>query len=458
MVSKKILGIMCAVAMTSSAYVGEKKSYIPLVPRRKVTPQSLTELQSIIARASVNNQKLSLAGAGTSLGGQTVDAQALMIDLSKLNKMVHLDKNQKRVTVQAGMTWKQLLSFLNPLGLSVQAMQPYCDFSIGGSLAVNAYGQSLQNCMVCDSVESIKILMPNGSLVQVVPGDELFSLVIGGYGLFGIVYEVTLRVTDNIILQKNAQIISCTEYPNHFEKEVKHDPAVELHFGKFTIVPAKFLSELLVVTYKNTNQKADLEPLEVQESSYVQKILSLVEHDWVRRFRLFVDSNFFDKNQQIAKNRVLARTLEDEKNKEKGIVIVQEYLLPCELFTAFVTFLKNRAQEYSINLLEVTVAYAKATKNCFLSSAPVESFVFRLLLRVEENEQSYNEVAYWTQIIIDKVTKLGGTYHLAYHLFAPRQLLKNAYPSFDGFVTCKKKYDPKELLINQFYRKYVIRR
>lgn len=115
-------------------------------------------------------------------------------------------------------------------------------------------------------------------------------------------------------------------------------------------------------------------------------------------------------------------------------------------------------KEYEVNLLNVTVRYVSPPENSFLTYASCESFAFVLYIHVQDTERAYEDIAYWTQLLIAQVAKWGGSYYLPYHLFAPRQLLKNTYPQWDAFVASKKKYDPQEVFINQLYRKYALRR
>ena len=406
--------------------------------------------------------KLSIAGTRKSQGGQTVDTRATMIDMRGFNKVIFFDKKNKQITVQAGMTWKELLPVINAEGFSVQTMQSYCDFSIGGSLGVNCHGQDIRHSSLGDSVASCKTMLADGSIVEASAetNSELFNAVIGGYGLFGIVLEVTLRLTDNMLLQKKVEVIAAKDYPHYFETMVKPNKNVALHSARLTVALNELLSQALVITYTNTTQKAPLDTLVVPPASKIDRAAfgKVREHSWVRRFRLLVEKTFFEREEEVARNKVLSSTIESLTNtKENTHDILQEYFVPCARFLNFIELLKNHVKEYNIDLLNVTVRYVQPTQQGFLTYAPCESFAFVLYIHVADTERSYQDVAYWTQLLIAQVTRLGGTYYLPYHLFAPRQLLKNAYPQWDAFIALKKKYDPQETFINQLYRKYAIR-
>ena len=59
-----------------------------------------------------------------------------------------------------------------------------------------------------------------------------------------------------------------------------------------------------------------------------------------------------------------------------------------------------------------------------------------------------------TQKLVDSVTKHNGTYYLTYQLFPTKTQLQTAYPNIDKFFALKKKYDPEEVFMNDFYAKY----
>ena len=76
-------------------------------------------------------------GARHSMGKQSIGSGAFHIDLSNLDSM---KMEEGLLRVQCGAKWKDVLKFLAPLGLSVEVMQSNADFSIGGTISVNAHG------------------------------------------------------------------------------------------------------------------------------------------------------------------------------------------------------------------------------------------------------------------------------------------------------------------------------
>lgn len=74
-------------------------------------------------------------------------------------------------------------------------MQSQNIFTIGGSLSANAHGRDIRYGSLIDTVRSFTLLKADGEIITVKPSDDLFTAVIGGYGLFGVILDVELSLT-----------------------------------------------------------------------------------------------------------------------------------------------------------------------------------------------------------------------------------------------------------------------
>jgi FAD/FMN-containing dehydrogenase len=125
-------------------------------------------------------------------------AHALVrVDASQLDRVLRLDAGNGLVEVQAGASWCALASFLRPTAPEVVRAWELAASStarIGASVDTNAAGPDGRP--VISHIEAIAIVTPDGELRRVArdTGNDLFSLVVGGQGLFGATYSVTLRL------------------------------------------------------------------------------------------------------------------------------------------------------------------------------------------------------------------------------------------------------------------------
>src|SRR5207247_2233540 len=133
-----------------------------------------------------------------SMGGHTIRPGGIVIDMLPFRKM-ELDEENGMLHVQAGARWKDILPYLDQRGRSVAVMQSDNTFSVGGSLSVNCHGWQFGRPPISSTVENFRLMKADGSIVRCsrAENQELFSLVLGGYGLFGIILDVDLRVVPN---------------------------------------------------------------------------------------------------------------------------------------------------------------------------------------------------------------------------------------------------------------------
>lgn len=165
-----------------ASFLSTSASTSDLVKPSGATDEVESQLRAALARARENGVRVSIAGARHSMGGHTRTASGLQLDLSGLSAM-RLEPAGDVVSVQSGTRFWQLLRFLDQRGASVRVMQSNSDFSIGGSLSVNCHGWQPNSPPMASTVESLRVMLSDGSVVTASRDQEreLFSLVLGGY-------------------------------------------------------------------------------------------------------------------------------------------------------------------------------------------------------------------------------------------------------------------------------------
>ena len=92
-------------------------------------------------------------------------------------------------------------------------MQSSNIFTVGGTLSANAHGRDVDVMQVVEVVERFRLLLADGRVVEVSRSEnpELFSLVIGGYGMYGVILDVTLRVTRDEVYEQRSESMDYAE-------------------------------------------------------------------------------------------------------------------------------------------------------------------------------------------------------------------------------------------------------
>ena len=182
-----------------------------------VVPRSLEEIHRALERASEESLAISVAGGRHSMGAQQFGTGNLHLDLCEYRGVVDFDRERGIIEVESGIMWPELIRYLheNQQGAetvwAVRQKQTGIDnVSIGGSLASNIHGRGLKFPPFISDIESFRILDHAGNALRCSRTEhpELFSLAIGGYGLFGVVTHVSLRLVPRQVVKRMVEVIA----------------------------------------------------------------------------------------------------------------------------------------------------------------------------------------------------------------------------------------------------------
>ncbi|RYZ98225.1 MAG: FAD-binding oxidoreductase, partial [Proteobacteria bacterium] len=180
-----------------------------------VRPVTVKELRKAVWKAQREGRGISIQGGGHSMGGQQYGKGSLHVDTSGMNKLISLDEKRAVAVVEAGIQWPALIEALhaaqgdNPFPLTIRQKQTGADnMSIGGALSSNVHGRGLRFAPFVEDVESFWLMGANGREIHCsrLEHPELFRRAIGGYGLFGIITRVELRLVPRQKLERQVEL------------------------------------------------------------------------------------------------------------------------------------------------------------------------------------------------------------------------------------------------------------
>lgn len=429
------------------------------------TPTSYQELQSILAYADQNNLKIAVSGILHSQGGHAFYPNAIIINLEKLNKILDFNPHEKLITVQAGATWEQLQEFLHGHGFAVKIMQYANIFSLGGSLSVNCNGIDPHYGPLIESVESIKILQADGSIIIVSRSEnsELFCLAIGGYGLCGIILEVTLQVVTDDLYKPAITTVSIHDYTKKI-KMLLNNPNMGFHFAFLTLTPFKknLFGKIVCLDFNKIDlaQFSDKKQKKIRQLQQPQftKIKKMGVKLWskskiIKAFHWIPETKKY--NKVISRNNIMRPPVDHMCiNSLKSTHLLQEYFIPIDKFTQFIQSLEKITQQLNVNIMHIALRYIPKNTESYLNYTSTDRIGIVILLNQKFTEQDYKKTEQWTQKLIESAYILGGAYYLPIQLHATKDQALKTYPQLDNFFALKKSYDPAELFMNHFYKKY----
>jgi len=174
------------------------------MPDLVVLPGTREQLVAVVRLLAAHDVPFVPRGAGTGLsGGALADAGSVLLVLTRLNRVLHVDAADRFAVVEPGVVNAKLSAAVRPHGLHYApdpSSQSAC--TIGGNVAENAGGpHCLKYGVTANHVLALEVLLADGTLVEIgSPGGEawgpdLVGVFVGSEGNFGIATKITVRLT-----------------------------------------------------------------------------------------------------------------------------------------------------------------------------------------------------------------------------------------------------------------------
>ncbi|MEX0611635.1 MAG: FAD-binding oxidoreductase [Pirellulales bacterium] len=434
------------------------RELVPVPADPAATEKQLAEL---LAEARKKGWKISIAGARQSMGGHTIYPGGVVIDMLPLSRLA-LDETTNTLHVGAGAVWRDVLGYLDRRGRSVGVMQSNNSFSVGGSISVNCHGWQVGRPPISSTVRSLRLMLADGSFVRCSREEngELFSAVLGGYGLFGIILDVDLAVVPNRLYRLERQVVPSEQLPAKWDEAVAARAGAEMVYGRLNVMAERFLDDaILYVLYVDPNDDATIPPIGAPNSAEVKRQVfrGSAENEYGKRLRWQAELKWQPKigGQVVSRNQLFNEGVEIFQNRSAETTdILHEYFVPRHAFDAFVARVRQIVPHHAGNLLNVTVRSIETDEDTLLRYADQPMLALVMLFQQPRNQDADGKMAAMTRALIDAVLDVDGRYYLPYRLHATAEQFRRAYPQADEFFALKRKYDPQELFQNQFYLRY----
>ncbi|MFT6833675.1 MAG: FAD/FMN-containing dehydrogenase [Planctomycetota bacterium] len=422
------------------------------------TDEAVEALRGLLDRARAEDLPVSIAGARHSMGGHTIARDGLVADMSGHAELA-FDDESGRLTVGSGATWGEILRFLDPLGLSVGVMQSNDSFTVGGSISVNCHGWQHGQEPVASTVESLRLMLSDGRVLNCSRGEEpeLFSLALGGYGLFGIILDVTLSVVSNQRYRQTATILPAAEFGPRFLARAA-DPTVGLAIGRLSVDPDSFLDEAIMRVLVHDDQPAALPPLEPSSNRKLRRTIfrGSIGSDYGKRLRWSLEKRFgAQAGGTSTRNAELAEPVHVYANGDPDRTeLLFEAFVPHAALDGYRRTIQPLLKESPCDLLNLTIRDVRTDQTTFLRYADQDMFSLVMLFHLERTAEADEELQALTRQLIEAALDAGGRYYLPYRLHATTEQFDRAYPMAQEFFAAKRRYDPEERFQNRFYREY----
>lgn len=187
----------------STDYAHDELGGIEKMPEALVRVVSTEQVSEIMKLAYERNIPVTVRGSGTGLVGSAVAVEGgILLETTKMNKILALDKDNSTITVQPGVLLMELAAFAEENEFLYPPDPGEKSATIGGNISTNAGGmRAVKYGVTRDYVRSLTVVMPNGEILTLggavaknSSGYSLKDLVIGSEGTLCIICEAVLKL------------------------------------------------------------------------------------------------------------------------------------------------------------------------------------------------------------------------------------------------------------------------
>jgi len=438
-----------------------------------VRPESIGAVQSVVRAARRDGRALSVAGGRHAMGGQQFATNATLIDMNGLTGVVEFDRTRGEIEVEAGIQWPELYQYL--LASQVNDPRPWAfiqkqtgadNLSIGGALAANVHGRGLSLPPFVGDVAAFTIVGPDGVVRRCsrTENSNLFRAAIGGYGLFGAIVSIRLRLTPRHKVQRTVEVIDVDDLPAMFARRI----AAGYQYGDFQFAtqldPDALLRTGVFSCYRPVNEATPMPSSRARLTPENWRELILLAHvDRARAFEAYSSYYLTTSGQYYWSDEHQMSTYIPDYHEAlgprlgeyaHGTEMISEIYVPRDALVRFLADVRSDFLEHQTDLIYGTIRLIERDNETMLRWAkqPYACIIFNIHVMPDRGGIDKAKQAF--RRLIDRGLRYDGSYYLTYHRWAERRQVVAAYPGFADFLRLKRQLDPSEVFQSDWYRHY----
>ena len=437
---------------------------------RVESPRDLDELRSTVRACSAAGEPFSIAGARHAMGGQQFLSAGVLIDTRALDQPLAHDSARGLLRIGAGAAWPQVMRAANAVpadhgAWSIRQKQTGADdLTLGGSVSCNAHGRGLAMGPLVDDIEALTLLTPQGEAVECSRdrNADLFAHAVGGYGLFGIIADATLRLVKRTAVRRLVDIIDLEDAVN----AVYRRAAQGCTYGDFQyaidLADDSFLRRGVMACYQVVEGAApDDGGADLSRDDWLA-LLKLAHTDKRRAFARYASyyleshgrlywSDAMQLGTYIPTYAEFLAESHDEPGRPAESLMITELYVPPPRILEFMVAARAVLRATGVEDIYGTIRAIRGDATTILPWAREDYACVIFNLRTIHTPAGLEQTRRAARALIDAAIALSGSFYLTYHRWATREQLLTCYPRLPDFLRRKRELDPKDLLRSDWY-------
>lgn len=420
-----------------------------------VPVDSLESIGTALDLARSRRRPVSIAGGRHAMGGQQFCSGGVVLDTRPLSRVLSIDDERGLVEVEAGIQWPELVDALADTPWAIRQKQTGADdLCIGGAVSSNVHGRGLSYGPFISDLESLVVVGADG-IVRTCSRDEnadLFRLVCGGYGLFGVVYSATLRLDRRRKIERVVRLAQASELDDLFASRIEQGYL----YGdfQFEIDPDSptFLQHGICSCYRPVSDDTPLGTDHKLSAEDWSRLLHLAHSDKTRAYEVYASHYLSTSGQTYLSDRHQLATYVPGYHWAGSSEMITELYVPRPLLADFLATTARDLRALEADVVYGTVRLIERDEESVLAWARERWACVVMNLHVAHTPAGIEHAGVAFRRLIDLALERGGSFYLTYHRWATRQQLLTAYPQLPTFLDAKRAHDPGELFQSDWYR------
>lgn len=445
----------------------------PTLVRRVIRPHNRAELVWAVQRANAEGMPIIASGSRHAMGGQQFCAQCWVLDLRALRRVLAFDAERGLIEVEAGIEWPELIDYLLAAqhyrsdAWSIVQKQTGADrLTIGGAVSANIHGRGLALRPFEQDIAALTLVDASCVVRRCCRAEntELFRLAICGYGLFGVVYSVQLRLARRYPVRRVVRLVRSEELMPAFAARI----AEGFTYGdwQFAIDPSSpdFLRLGVFSCYEPLPRRTAIpQGQRLLSGDDWRDLLHLAHVAPSRAFEryaahyLATDGQVYWSDLHQLSPYVADYHAEVDRRTGacvRGSEMITELYVPRPQLEAFLAAVRADFRANGAQPIYGTVRLIERDPTSFLPWArePWACIIFNL--HVDHKPAAIARAGEAFRGLIDRARECSGSYYLTYHPWATPAQVRACHPRFAEFLGAKRRHDPDERFVSDWYRRY----
>ncbi|WP_280508576.1 D-arabinono-1,4-lactone oxidase [Nocardia flavorosea] len=409
------------------------------VPARLAAPRDHAELADELGRAAADGHRVRVAGSGHSFTGACL-TDGLLLDLSRMNRVLEVDRETGLAKVQAGMTLAALNDRLDQYGLAFPNLGDIDAQTIAGATATGTHGTGARLPNLSAQLHGVELMTADGRTVELTEhsGAEAWRAARVSVGALGVITAFTLQLVPSFVLEGVERPVPVAEILDDLDSYVDGNEHFEFYM---------FAHSPLAMTKRNN--RVDLPPAprhkavdwfaDIAVSNHVSDALCRL----ARRRPAVIPPLQRAAAYAFSYRRQVDRSYRVFTSPRLFRFTEMEYAIPREHSVEAIREIKETARRFD-SPMPIEVRWV-AGDDAFLSPAGGRATCY---IAVHQYEGMEHETFFRAcETVFDRYQ---GRPHWGKRHYQSAETLRARYPDWDRFAAVRRHYDPGGRFANDY--------